>query len=160
MKDLTIALDDRPGALAEMGEALGRAGVSIEGGGVFVSGGVGIAHFLFDDAAAARQALEVAGIRVVAENEVLVQKLRQSEPAQLGKLARRMARYTGIGVVMSAPLHGRDNDEVGSRWRRRATGVRTPCRSGFRRPGARRRSSAPISRRSLRGWPSSPISNA
>jgi len=32
MKDLTITLEDRPGALAEMGEALGRAGVSIEGG--------------------------------------------------------------------------------------------------------------------------------
>jgi hypothetical protein len=30
MKDLTIALDNRPGALAEMGDALGRAGVSIE----------------------------------------------------------------------------------------------------------------------------------
>ena len=33
MKDLTIALDDRPGALADLGTALGRAGVSIEGGG-------------------------------------------------------------------------------------------------------------------------------
>jgi hypothetical protein len=27
MKDLTIALDDRPGVLADMGEALGKAGV-------------------------------------------------------------------------------------------------------------------------------------
>ena len=33
MRDLTIQLDNRPGALAEMGEALGRAGVSVEGGG-------------------------------------------------------------------------------------------------------------------------------
>jgi hypothetical protein len=33
MKDLAIALDNRPGALAEMGEALGKAGVSVEGGG-------------------------------------------------------------------------------------------------------------------------------
>jgi hypothetical protein len=30
MKDLTILLDDRPGALAEKGAALGRAGVNIE----------------------------------------------------------------------------------------------------------------------------------
>ena len=30
MKDLTIALENRPGALAEMGQALGRAGVSVE----------------------------------------------------------------------------------------------------------------------------------
>ena len=33
IKDLAIELDNRPGALAEMGEALGNAGVSIEGGG-------------------------------------------------------------------------------------------------------------------------------
>jgi len=33
MKDLAILLEDRPGALAEMGEALGRAGVSVEGEG-------------------------------------------------------------------------------------------------------------------------------
>jgi hypothetical protein len=51
MKDLSILLENRPGALAEMGEALGRAGVSIEGGGAFVSQGVGVAHFLFSDTA-------------------------------------------------------------------------------------------------------------
>jgi hypothetical protein len=48
MKDLTIALENRPGALAEMGDALGRAGVSIEGGGAFVVNGKGVAHFLFE----------------------------------------------------------------------------------------------------------------
>ena len=49
MKDLAVALDNRPGALAEMGDALGRAGVSIEGGGAFVVNGEGVAHFLFKD---------------------------------------------------------------------------------------------------------------
>jgi len=47
VRDLTIELENRPGALATMGEALGRAGVSIEGGGVFVHNGTGVAHFLF-----------------------------------------------------------------------------------------------------------------
>jgi len=70
MKDLAIALDNRPGALAEMGEALGRAGVSVEGGGAWVADGRGIAHFLFVDGTAARQALEAAGIRVLAERVV------------------------------------------------------------------------------------------
>ena len=87
MKDLEIALENRPGALAEMGEALGRAGVSIEGGGVFGD----VAHFLFVDGDAARAALEAAGIRVIAINDVLVQRLRQDEAGQLGKIARRMA---------------------------------------------------------------------
>src|SRR5262245_25355827 len=91
MKDLAIALENRPGALAEMGEALGRAGVSIEGGGAWVVGGEGVAHFLFQDGSAARRALEAAGIRVTHEREVVVQRLKQAVPGQLGMLTRRMA---------------------------------------------------------------------
>ena len=91
MKDMAIALDDRPGALAEMGEALGRAGVSLEGGGAFLVDGRGIAHFLVEDGAAARRALEAAGIRVLGERDVVVLRLDQEEPGQLGKAARRMA---------------------------------------------------------------------
>ena len=97
MKDLAIALDNRPGALAEMGDALGRAGVSIEGGGAFVVNGAGIAHFLFTDGAVAARALEAAGIRVVAQRDVLVQRLNQSEPGQLGKIARKMAE-AGVNI--------------------------------------------------------------
>jgi hypothetical protein len=97
VKDLAIALENRPGALAEMGDALGRAGVSVEGGGAFVVNGQGVAHFLFEDGAAARAALEAAGIRVVAERDVLVQRLNQSEPGQLGKIARRMAE-AGVNI--------------------------------------------------------------
>jgi len=91
MKDLAIRLENRPGALAEMGEALGRAGVSVEGGGAWVVDGVGVAHFLFHDGTAARRALEDAGITVIAERDVVVQRLKQDEPGQLGKLTRRMA---------------------------------------------------------------------
>jgi hypothetical protein len=104
MKDLAIALPNRPGALAEMGEALGRAGVSIEGGGVFVVNGVGVAHFLFVDGTAARTALEAAGLRVLEEREVLVQRLAQGEPGQLGKLARRMAD-AGVNIEVQYSDH-------------------------------------------------------
>jgi len=97
MKDLSIALENRPGALADMGEALGRAGVSVEGGGAWVVDGEGVAHFLFADGAAARQALESAGIRVVAEREVVVQRLKQAVPGQLGALTRRMAE-AGVNI--------------------------------------------------------------
>src|SRR6185436_5650563 len=97
MKDLTISLENRPGALAEMGEALGRAGVSIEGGGAFVVNGQGVAHFLFADGEAARDALTAAGIRVVAVNNVLVQRLNQTQPGQLGKLTQRMAE-AGVNI--------------------------------------------------------------
>jgi hypothetical protein len=104
MKDLTIALENRPGALAEMGEALGRAGVSVEGGGVFVVDGAGVAHFLFEDAAAARRVLKDAGIRVLAERDVLVQRLNQDEPGQLGKIARRMAE-AGVNIEVQYSDH-------------------------------------------------------
>lgn len=104
MKDLAIELENRPGALAEMGEALGRADVSVEGGGVFVANGVGVAHFLFQDGAAARCALEAAGIRVLAEREVLVQRLRQGEPGQLGKISRRMAD-AGVNIEVQYSDH-------------------------------------------------------
>lgn len=97
MKDLSIALEHRPGALAEMGEALARAGVSIEGGGAFVVDGSGVAHFLFDDGRTARQALETAGIRVLEEREVVVQRLDQATPGQLGALTRRMAE-AGVNI--------------------------------------------------------------
>jgi hypothetical protein len=106
MKDLTIALENRPGALAEMGDALGRAGVSVEGGGAWIVDGRGVAHFLVADGAAARKALEAAGIRVLQERDVLVQRLNQAEPGQLGKISRRMAEAgVNIEVIYSDHDH-------------------------------------------------------
>jgi hypothetical protein len=91
MQDIALTLENRPGTLAEMGAALGRAGVSVEGGGAWVVKGMGVAHFLVADGNTARVALEAAGIRVDEVRDVLVQKLNQSETGQLGKLTRRMA---------------------------------------------------------------------
>jgi hypothetical protein len=109
MKDLTIVLDDHPGALADMGEALGRAGVSVEGGGAWVVDGRGVAHFLFEDGTAAREALEAVGIRVLAEREVIVQRLQQSVPGQLGQLTRRMAQ---AGVNIDVLYSDHDNQLI------------------------------------------------
>ena len=97
MRDVAIRLENRPGALAEMGEALGSAGVSVEGGGAFVVDGKGLAHFLFTDAASARKALEEKGIEVLDDREVLVQKLNQDQPGQLGKISRMMAE-AGVNI--------------------------------------------------------------
>ena|ERR1700689_3275762 len=97
MKDLSFSLHNRPGSLAAMGDALGQAAISIEGGGAWVVNGQGVAHFLFENGAAARSALEAAGIQVLHEREVLIQKLNQSQPGQLGKLTRRMAQ-AGVNI--------------------------------------------------------------
>jgi hypothetical protein len=97
MRDLAIRLENRPGALAEMGEALGSAGVSVEGGGGFVVNGEGIVHFLVEDAVDARTALAEKGIAVLADKEVLVQRLNQDQPGQLGKISRLMAE-AGVNI--------------------------------------------------------------
>ena len=106
MKDLAIRLENRPGALAEMGETLGSANISVEGGGAFVFEDKCIAHFLFEDVAAARLALEEKGIEVLEEREVLVQKLKQDQPGQLGKISRLMAEAgVNIEVIYSDHLN-------------------------------------------------------
>jgi hypothetical protein len=89
--DLTIELDDRPGALAAVGEALGTAGLSIEGGGMFTMDGKAVAHFLFADGEAARRVLATAGICVTACREVLARRLDQEAPGQLGSITRAVA---------------------------------------------------------------------
>jgi len=97
VRDLAIRLENFPGALAEVGETLGNAGVSVEGGGAFVFNGLGIAHFLFEDTALARKALEEKGIIVLGDREVLVQRLNQDQPGQLGKISRMMAK-AGVNI--------------------------------------------------------------
>ncbi|HWR14240.1 MAG TPA: hypothetical protein VN577_05405 [Terriglobales bacterium] len=104
MQDLAIALEDRPGTLATMGEVLGKAGISLEGGGVFVVNGSGVAHFLVHDGQKARRALEDAGIKVTAVRDVLIQRLRQDEPGQLGKLSRQMADV-GVNIEVQYSDH-------------------------------------------------------
>src|SRR3954468_16885623 len=97
MFDVAIRLENKPGEMARMGEALGAAGVSVEGGGGWVVDGKGYMHFLFDDGEAARRALEEVGIEVLDVREVLAQQLRQDVPGQLGKIARRMAE-AGVNI--------------------------------------------------------------
>lgn len=104
MFDLQIRLDNRPGALAQMGEVLGRAGVSIEGGGVFLVDGVGVAHFLFRDGAKARTALRSAGIDVVRMSDVVTYRLDQAQPGQLGSVTRRLAQ-AGVNIEVMYSDH-------------------------------------------------------
>jgi hypothetical protein len=88
--DLTVMLEDRPGSLAKLGEALGTAGVNIDGMCGFPSGGVGVIHLLVANGKTARRALEEAGIIVSDEREVLVHEA-EDRPGMLGEVARKLA---------------------------------------------------------------------
>ena len=91
MQDIEILLDNEPGTLALMGETLGQHKISLDGGGVFQNGNVSIAHFLVAEAERAKEELAKVQIKVVAINDVIIQKLRQDVPGQLGLFCRKMA---------------------------------------------------------------------
>jgi hypothetical protein len=95
-KNLTIHLEDRPGALAEMGEALGKSVVNIDGICGASCEGVGVLHILVEDAAAARSVVEQAGFEVQIERDVLVVNI-VDRPGELGNIARTLAN-AGVNI--------------------------------------------------------------
>jgi hypothetical protein len=95
-KDLTVIMEDRPGKLADLGEATGRAGVNIEGLCAMVGDGKGFIHLLVEDASAARKALEGAGIEVADEREAVVVDLH-NKPGAMGEIARDLAE-AGVNI--------------------------------------------------------------
>ena len=106
MFDIEIHMNNEPGQLALMGEALGETGVSVEGGGMWLVGETGVAHFLVADGPTARAALERAGMTVNKVREVIVQRLDQEQPGQLGKFCRALADANiNIGVLYSDHDH-------------------------------------------------------
>jgi hypothetical protein len=110
MKDLTVIMDDQPGKLADLGEATGKAGVNIAGLCAMVGDGKGFIHMLVEDGAAARSALEEAGITVADEREAVVVDLHD-KPGAMGEIARDLAEagvnidvaytiFTGVRLVI------------------------------------------------------------
>jgi hypothetical protein len=92
-KVLLVTLEDKPGELARIGEALGGAGSNIEGLCAIGSEGRGIAHVLVEDASASRTALEAAGIKVEGESDVILVDITadMDTPGTLGRKTRKIA---------------------------------------------------------------------
>jgi hypothetical protein len=100
--DLGVSVPDSPGGLADVGEALGNAGINIEGLCGVGLGDRGVIHVLVEDAAAARSALEAAGLSVESEAEAIVSELPAGQvdtPGVMGQMARAVAN---AGVNMRA----------------------------------------------------------
>ncbi len=97
--DLTISVEDRPGGLAAVGEALGNAGINIEGLCGHGSEGRGMIHVCVQDGAAARRALEGAGIEVQGEADAILGEpvAGADQPGTMGPMARQIAD-AGINV--------------------------------------------------------------
>jgi hypothetical protein len=99
--DLGVTVEDRPGGLADVGEALGNAGINIEGLCGIGLGDRGVIHLLVADGAAARSALEAAGLTVESESEAIVSDLSGdvNTPGTMGRMARAVS---DAGVNMKA----------------------------------------------------------
>ena len=95
-KDLTVVFEDRPGTIADLGEALGEAGINIDGMCGFPCEGKGILHILVDDASGARRALEAIGFKVTSEREVFLLET-EYRPGMLGEVSRKIAN-AGVNV--------------------------------------------------------------
>ncbi len=97
-----VTLEDRPGELARVAEALGGAGVNIEGFCGLGVEGRGFVCLAVEDAAGARSALEGAGVPIDAELEAIVLDVAADadRPGAAGELARKVAD-AGVNVEVA-----------------------------------------------------------
>lgn len=109
--DLGVTVQDSPGGLADVGEALGNAGINIEGLCGVGLGDRGVIHLLVEDGVAARAALEGAGLTVDSESEAIVSEIPGdvSAPGTMGRMARAVA---DAGVNMRAVYLATNNRAV------------------------------------------------
>lgn len=95
-KDLTVILENRPGTLADLGEALGGAGINLDAMCGFPCEGRGVIHILVEDAGGARSALEAAGLAVESERDVILFDA-EDRPGMLGETMRKLSN-AGVNV--------------------------------------------------------------
>ena len=102
-KDLLVTLKDQPGEGARLGEALGNAGINIEGLCAIMDSGTATVHVLVDDVAGAKAALEGAGLTVEAETDVIVSPPLPDPdldtPGRFGAMARAIGD-AGINISL------------------------------------------------------------
>jgi hypothetical protein len=99
MKDITIVLENKLGALAELGETLGKANINIEGLCGAVCEGEDLVHILVEDSGRVYNVLERSGFKIREEREVLVVDIKEivKKPGSGGRLFRKLA-LEGINI--------------------------------------------------------------
>ena len=89
--DLTIELENAPGALADVAAAISDAGVNIAAATCLGDGARAELHILVPHAEAARHLLAISHIGVTREREVVVVDV-EDRPGVLADLTRRIAQ--------------------------------------------------------------------
>jgi hypothetical protein len=98
LEEVIVAVDDRPGILADIGELLGRADVNIQSLAATTHDGRGIIHILVDDGEDAGEILKSNGFKIEGVRQVLATTL-DDRPGELGRYCRKLS---DSGVAISA----------------------------------------------------------
>jgi hypothetical protein len=111
MQAFMIELADKPGALADVAEAIAAKGVNIAAVSGSVCGETGKVTIATDDAANTRTAL--ADIQCTFEQKEITSTLMPNQPGALAKAARQLANK-GVNIESAMILGMKGNDiEVG-----------------------------------------------
>jgi len=99
MKDIAIVIENRPGALADMGELLGKNGINMEGLCGIPLNDKAVIHILVEDDTVARFVLEEAGFEISGVREVIVHDIGPiaGKPGTGGKIARKIGNL-GVNI--------------------------------------------------------------
>ncbi len=99
MKDIAVILENSPGALADLGELLGKNGINMEGLCGIPLNDEAVVHILGEDETVTRYVLESAGFKVSAVREVLVVDIGPiaGKPGSGGKMARKIGNV-GVNI--------------------------------------------------------------
>ena len=99
MKDLAVIIENRPGALADLGELLGKNGINMEGLCGIPLKNEAIIHLLVEDETVARFVLEEAGFEISGVREVIVMDIGNvaGKPGSGGKMARKIGNL-GVNI--------------------------------------------------------------
>jgi hypothetical protein len=94
MKNIAIILENKPGALADLGEILGKEHINIEGLCGSLCDGEDLIHILVEEHGKAYNALTRAGFKIKEQRDVLVVEIKDivKRPGSGGTLFRKLAQ--------------------------------------------------------------------
>ena len=101
MRAFIVTVDDRPGTVARLTEAVARRGVDLSGIAGIANGNQGLVALLAQDEAGVREALAETGVRAL-ETELVTADV-ENRPGGIAEVTRRLAD-AGVNLLLVTPV--------------------------------------------------------
>ena len=111
-KEFVVSIENRPGTLADIANALGKANVNILGFELQAQGDFGQFRFTTDEVAKAETTLKNSHVHYRGTEIVTV--TAPNNPGELGRLAARIAN-SGVNIEAAYPIFGNDAPQIAFR---------------------------------------------